>query len=108
METTGGGVTLIVVERVTVPPSLVHARLNRVSTFSAGVLSEPVVGFAPLQPPLAVQEVAVPASHESVAAPPGGTEVAVDLSAKDGGSIEAALTLTVREIVPRGPVQVSV
>jgi hypothetical protein len=107
-ETAGGGVTLTVVERVTVPPSLVQASVKRVSAPSAGVVSEPTVGFAPLQPPLATQDVAVPADHESVAVPPGGTDDADVLSVNEGGSTEAALTLTVRAIDPPVPLQVSV
>jgi len=107
-ETTGGGVTLIVVERVTVPPSLVQASVNRVSAVSAGVDSEPTVGFAPLQPPLAVHVAAVLADHERVALPPGGTDVALVLSVNEGGSTEAALTFTVRVIDPPAPLQVSV
>jgi hypothetical protein len=70
--------------------------------------SEPLVDFEPLQPPLAVQEVAFVVDHVSVAAPPVSTEVGFAVSVSVGAGGVVTFTVTLRDTVPPLPVQTSV
>jgi len=57
------------------PPSPVHVNVNAVAPAPAGVtLSLPLVGFAPVQAPLAVQAVAFVDDHVISDDPPGDTD----------------------------------
>ena len=64
----GSGVTATVIERgAVVPPPPVQVRVYVVAVVRVGVMKVPAVAFAPVQPPLAVQEVAFVLDHVRVA-----------------------------------------
>ena len=69
------------------------------------VLCVPLVALLPLQPPVAVQEVALVELHVSVDAPPLAIEVglAVNVTVAAGTTVTAAVTI---ELVPPVPLQV--
>ena len=72
----------------------------------APVLWLPLVALAPLQPPVAVHEVALVELHVSVDAPPLATEAGFAPSV----TVAAGITVTVAVatlLVPPAPVQVS-
>jgi hypothetical protein len=75
LKETLGGVdeTVTVVDCVAEPPLPVHVSVNFVVLVRAGVTVEPLVGSPPLQPPEAVQEVALVANQVNVELPPLAT-----------------------------------
>jgi hypothetical protein len=75
---------------------------------SAAVSSVPLVALSPLQPPLAVQEVAPLDDHVSVEFPPSVTEVglAVKASVGTGGAVTSRVTFF--DIEPPLPEQIKV
>ncbi len=75
---------------------------------STPVDSEPLSPFAPLQPPLAVHEVALVDVQLSVDAPPVVTEVglAVNVSVGAGGAV--TVTVALFDTVPPSPAHSSV
>lgn len=89
------------------PPGPAQVRVNVVVALSAPVDWLPLVARAPLQPPLAVQPVALVELQVSVADWPFSIEAgaALNVTAGTGG---VTVTVTVRLLVPPGPVQVSV
>jgi hypothetical protein len=74
-----------------VPPGPVHDNVNEESAVSAAVTSEPLVAFAPLQPPEAVQEVAFDEVQVSVVVAPEATLVGLAVSVTLGGGVAGGL-----------------
>ena len=66
---TGGGVVTVIVSDcgALVPPAPVHVKVKVVAVVRAVVVNVPAVALAPVQPPLAVQEVALVLDHVRVA-----------------------------------------
>jgi hypothetical protein len=102
-----GAVVVTVTDRLVVPPPPVHANVNVVFAFSAAVVWLPLVAFVPLQPPEAVQLVALVAVHVRVDDPPLTTEAGLAVSVTEG-ALDATVTVSVRLALPPAPVQVSV
>lgn len=106
----GGGfsATVIVTLLDTVPPSPAHSRVNIVVACSGAVHSEPLASRTPVHPPLPVQDAAFVDDHARVEMPPGASDsgLAVSVSVGIGGGF--AVTMTLCEIVPPLPAQVSV
>jgi hypothetical protein len=73
----GGADTVTVTRFDALPPSPEQVSVKAVLTASGPVGSDPLIGLLPLQPPLAVQAVALRADQERVAAPPASTDVGV-------------------------------
>jgi hypothetical protein len=67
--------TVMVTLWVLVPPAPVQAIVNEVVAENAETDSEPAVAFAPDQPPLAEQAVALVLLHDSVTDPPGARDI---------------------------------
>lgn len=73
----------------------------------APLLCEPAVGFEPLQPPEAVQAVALAEVHVSVAAPPRATAAGATVNVIVGTTFAVKVTVTVAiALMPPGPLQV--
>jgi hypothetical protein len=74
---------------------------------SALVVTEPASPLSPLQPPVAVHELALLDDHESVEAPPLAIDagLAVKLTVGAGGGV--TVTDAVALALPTAPVQVS-
>jgi hypothetical protein len=104
----GGGVTATVTLCDAVPPAPVQASMYVALSDSAAVSSVPLVALSPLQPPLAVQEVALLDDHVSVEFPPSVTEVglAVKASVGTGGAVTRRVTFF--DIEPPLPEQIKV
>jgi hypothetical protein len=109
---TVGDTLIVILDRVTealatelVPPAPAQLRENEVFAVSALVLRLPLVGNAPLQPPVAAHEVAFVELHVSVETPPEATTVgfAVKLAVGTALTVTAAVPAG---LVPPGPVQV--
>lgn len=62
--------TVTVADCEALPPGPVHVSTNLVVPVSAAVVDEPLVAFAPLQPPEAAHDVVLLDDHVSVAAAP--------------------------------------
>jgi hypothetical protein len=113
MLTTGAGgavCTCTLTESEPVPPVPVHVSVKVVLMVIAALAWLPVVAFAPLQPPDAVQLVAFVEDHDSVEFDPAATVVGFALRSTVGAGV-AWLTVTValRLLVPPTPLsQVSV
>ena len=91
-----------------VPPAPVQVRVYRVVAVNAGVDTEPPpTDFAPLQPPDAVQEVALVEDQVSVEAAPFATVVGFALKLTVGAGC-VTVTLADCAPVPPGPMQVKV
>ena len=75
---------------------------------SGPVDSEPLVDFDPVQPPLAVQEVAFVEDQLSVEAPPVVTDVGLAASVSVGAGGGITVTVTLCDTVPPSPEQASV
>ncbi len=92
------------------PPAPVHVNVKLVVADKTPVVAEPLVASAPLQPPLAVQPVAlledqVRVEASPVAMLPGLTESdTVGNGGGGGGGGTAATTVTVLDCVPPSPV----
>ena len=79
--TVARGTTLTVtVDTPLAPPAPVHINEYEVGTVRAPVLCVPLVALVPLQPPEAVQEVALVELHVSVEAPPLAMDVGFAVS----------------------------
>lgn len=89
------GVTLTVTVCVAVPPVPAQLSAKSVVVVSALRTSVPLIALVPLQPPLAVQLVALVVDQLSVDAPPLTTEAGVAVSETVGSG--AALTVTVTD-----------
>jgi hypothetical protein len=100
-------VTLTVADALAVPPAPLQARANVVAAVSAPVLADPVTAFAPLQPPLAVHEVAFVLDQFSMAAAPLVTVAGVAVSVTVGKGLAATVTVAEPVAVPPLPVQLS-
>jgi hypothetical protein len=73
-----GGVDTVTATRFeALPPPPVQVSVKAVLAASGPVDSDPLIGLLPLQPPLAVQAVALRVDQERVAAPPASTDVGV-------------------------------
>jgi len=106
----GGGVPAVTVtDWLVVPPVPVQANVKVVVELIAAVVAEPLSGLLPVQPPLAVHEVALLLDHVSCVVLPTMTEVGLAVSVTVGAG-GAALTVTVALFVtePPGPEQASV
>jgi hypothetical protein len=95
-------VTVAVLTELT-PPGPVQLKEYDAVALSGPVLWAPLVGLAPLQPPVALQAVAFVALHVKVDAPPLATAV--------GDAISVAVGITLRvtadtALVPPGPEQI--
>ena len=102
----GGVVTETLAVASRVPPAPVHDSVKLVLAVSDATVSEPLMGFVPLHPPVAEQDVAFDALHVSTAEPPLFTDVALTLSDTVGGCAELATeTVTLRAAEPPAPVQ---
>ena len=73
----GGADTVTVTRFDALPPSPVQVSVNDFVVASEPVVSDPLVGLLPLQPPLAVQTVAFLVDQDRVAAFPTSTDVGV-------------------------------
>ena len=102
-----GEVVVTVTDRLVVPPLPVHDNVNVVFAVSAEVAWLPLVAFEPLQPPEAVQLVALLVDHVRVDDPPLTTEAGLAVSVTVG-ALDATVTLAVRLALPPAPVQVRV
>ena len=104
-ETVGGGVTETVTDCAAEPPAPVHASVYLVVAVSGAVLWEPLVGFEPLQPPEAVQDVALLDDQTKDAALPLVIELGLAVKLTVGAG---ALTETVADCAALPPVPVQV
>jgi hypothetical protein len=102
----GGAVTLTVVDCAAEPPVPVQVRVNFVVAVRAGVVCEPAVAFAPLQPPDAVQAVALVDDQVSAEAAPLFTVAGFAVKVTAGAGL---VTDTVADCatLPPLPLQVS-
>lgn len=96
-------VTVVLVEAV--PPVPLQERV-KVAVAAGVTLAVPLVAMVPLQPPDAVQEVALVEVHVSVALPPTVIDVGLALIETVGAG--ATVTVVLAEAVPPAPVQSSV
>jgi hypothetical protein len=94
----------VTLARLLVPPGPEQLRENVVAVESGPVLSEPLLNFGPLQPPVAVQAVAFVELQLSSDEPPLETIVGLAVIDADGVTITVALALA---LVPPAPMQVS-
>jgi hypothetical protein len=104
-ETVGGAITETVADCAAEPPAPAHVSMYLVVAVSAAVLWEPLVGFEPLQPPEAVQEVALLDDQTRDAALPPVIELGLALKLTLGAG---ALTETVADCAALPPVPVQV
>ena len=102
-----GAVVVTVTDRLVEPPLPAHDNVNVVFAVSAEVVWLPLVALEPLQPPEAVQLVALVVVHVRVDEPPLTTEAGLAVSVTDG-ALEATVTVVVRLALPPGPEHVSV
>ena len=65
----GGAATFTMTLSLPFPPAPVQVRVKVVEEVKAAVFSEPAVFFVPLQPPEAVQEVALVLLHDKLEEP---------------------------------------
>lgn len=90
------------------PPAPLQVRVKLVPALSAAVAWVPLVARVPVQPPLAVQAVALVADQVSELVPPAATDVGLADSVTVGAAgVTGGLTVTVAEalVVPPVPVQ---
>jgi hypothetical protein len=104
-ETVGGAVTETVADCAAEPPAPVHVSVYLVVAVSAAVLWEPLVSFEPIQPPDAVQAVALLDDQTKDAALPRVIELGLALKLTVGAG---ALTETVADCAALPPVPVQV
>jgi hypothetical protein len=102
-----GWVTETVADCDALPPAPVQVSVNVVFAFNAPVDCEPLTARFPLQPPLAVHEVALVADHVSVALLPAVIDEGLAVKVTVGAAADA-VTVAVCDALPPGPVQVSV
>ena len=101
-------VTLTVTDWLALPPGPLQASVKVVVVLSAPVLTVPLVGSLPDQPPEAVQLVALVEDQLSIADPPLLTVVGLALTLTVGLTGAETLTVTDWLELPPGPLQVSV
>jgi hypothetical protein len=101
-----GATTVTVVLWLALPPAPVQVSVNVVVALRAPVVCVPLVAFAPVQPPEAVQLVALVELHVRLDVPPLATLVglAVNVTVGTGATVTVALWLP----LPPVPEQVSV
>ena len=102
----GADATATVTERVTLPPVPVHASVKVVDCVSGAVIWLPFATLPPLQPPEAVQAVALVVTQVSAEVPPLCTVVGLAVKLSVGAG--ATVTVTVCEDVPPAPLQLRV
>lgn len=90
----GGAVTVTVTDCVAEPPAPLQDRAKDVLAVSTPVDTEPEVALFPLQPPEAVQKVALVDDQLSVDEPPLAIVVGVAVSVTDGAANCVTVTLT--------------
>jgi hypothetical protein len=108
IETVGGAAeTVTVADCDAEPPAPVQVRVNFVVAVSAGVVCEPAVASEPLQPPEAVQAVALVDDQVNADVAPLFTVVGFAVKVTAGAGV---VTETVADCaaLPPAPVQVSV
>jgi hypothetical protein len=89
------------------PPAPVQVIVKVVLAFNAPVDCEPLTARLPLQPPLAVQDVALVADHVNVELPPAVIDDGLACKVTVGAAADA-VTVAVCDALPPGPVQVRV
>jgi hypothetical protein len=100
------GTVTVAVATLLIPPAPVQINEYEFVAVSAAVPWVPLVALVPLQPPEAVQEVALVELHVSVEAPPLATEVGFAVNVTVGAG--TTLTLAVATLlVPPAPAQVN-
>ncbi len=101
----GADVTMTVVLACVLPPAPVQLKPKAVVDVNALVVSDPEVALAPLQPPDAVQAVALVLLQVRVTADPLVTDAALEVNATvgTGGGVTDTVVLVCE--VPPGPVQ---
>jgi hypothetical protein len=102
-DTVGAADTVTVADCDADPPVPLHASVNLVVADNAAVLAEPLIGSDPLQPPDAVQAVALVADQVSAEALPLATVLGLAASVMAGA---AWVTETVADCVALPPVPV--
>jgi hypothetical protein len=100
-----GPLTTLTVEAVLVPPSPVQVNEKVVAVARGPVLALPLGGCAPLQPPLALHEVAFAELQVNVAALPAATASGLAASVAVGSTLTATLD---GALDPPAPVQINV
>lgn len=83
----GGAVTLTVKLRVPTPPTPLQVKVKDVLAVRVPVVCDPLVALVPVQPPLAVQLVALVELHVSVEELPLTTEVGLALKVTTGAGV---------------------
>ena len=103
----GGAETVTVADCDADPPAPVQVRVNLVVVVSAGVVCEPAVASEPLQPPEAVQAVALVDDHVNTEVAPFAIVVGFAVSVTAGAGV---VTVTVADCaaLPPLPLQVRV
>jgi hypothetical protein len=106
-ETVGGADTETVADCDAVPPAPLQLKVNFVVALSAAVACDPVVAWAPVQPPEALHEVAFVDDQVSVEVAPLFTVVGLAAKVTAGAGV---LTDTVADCaaLPPAPLQVRV
>jgi hypothetical protein len=90
-----------------VPPLPAHAKVNLVVEESAAVLSDPLMGCVPLQPPDAVHDVAFVEDHVSFEVAPLATVVGFAANVTVGSGVVIDTVADCAALAP-APLQVSV
>jgi hypothetical protein len=103
----GGAETVTVADCAAEPPAPVQVRVNFVVAVSVGVVCEPAVASAPLQPPEAVQEVALVDDHVSADVAPLLTVAGFAVRVTAGAVVVTDTIADCAELPPL-PLQVSV
>jgi hypothetical protein len=103
----GGAETVTVADCDADPPAPVQVRVNLVEAVSAGVVCEPAVASEPLQPPEAVQAVALVDDHVNADVAPLWTVAGFAVRVTEGAAV---VTDTVADCtaLPPLPLQLSV
>lgn len=105
--TTGPAVdTVTVADCEAVPPAPVQVRMNFDVEVSAGVVTAPLVAWAPAQPPDAVQEVALVEDQVSAEVAPLFTVVGLADKVTAGAAVVTE-TVATWDALPPDPVQLS-
>jgi hypothetical protein len=100
------GTVTVAVAALLVPPGPAQINEYDVVALTGPVLCVPLGDLVPLQPPEAVQDVALVEFHVSVAAPPPATDVgfAVSVAAVAGTTVTVTVAVL---LAPAAPVQVN-
>jgi hypothetical protein len=109
IETVGAGVdTVTVTDLLAEPPAPVQVSVYVVVAASAPVDWFPLVALLPVQPPVALQEVALAEDQARVEDAPLDTEPGLAVRVTEGTGLDVTVTVTDLLALPPGPVQVSV